>query len=106
MEAIHDPAQSSVSWVARLLQVLQPLSVRADRLAAIGLFAGLRWSDLEFVADLFRESEVDRGTRMTVQGRPASRLWLITQGQALVSSNAPPLPLAGSAPPRGPTPLP
>ncbi len=101
MEAIHDPAQSSVSWVARLLQVLQPLSVRADRLAAIGLFAGLRWSDLEFVADLFRESEVDRGTRMTVQGRPASRLWLITQGEALVSANARPLRVAGYGDPVG-----
>jgi len=51
MEAIHDPGQSSVSWVARLLQVLQPLSLRADRLAGIQLFAGLRWSDLEFVAE-------------------------------------------------------
>ena len=101
MEAIHDPAQSSVSWVARLLQVLQPLSVRADRLAAIGLFAGLRWSDLEFVADLFGESEVDRGTRMTVQGRPASRLWLITQGEALVSANARPLRVAGYGDPVG-----
>jgi CRP-like cAMP-binding protein len=101
MEAIHDPAPSSVSWVARLLQVLQPLSVRADTLAAIELFAGLRWSDLEFVADLFRESEVDRGTRMTVQGRPASRLWLITQGEALVSANARPLRVVGYGDPVG-----
>ena len=33
MEAIHDPGPSSVSWVARLVEVLQPLTVRADRLA-------------------------------------------------------------------------
>lgn len=95
MEAIHDPGLSSVSWVARLVEVLQPLSLRADRLAGMGLFAGLRWSDLEFVADLFQETEVDRGTRMTVQGRPSSRLWLITQGEALVSANARPLRVAG-----------
>src|SRR5438309_11234625 len=91
MEAVHDPEHSSVSWVARLVEVLQPLSLRADRLAAMGLFAGLRWSDLEFAADLLVETDVDRGTRMTVQGRPTSRLWLITQGEALVSANARPL---------------
>src|SRR5713226_9357873 len=78
MEAIHDPGRSSVSWVARLLQVLQPLSLRADRLAGMELFAGLRWADLEFVAERLQEAEVERGTRMTVQGRPSSRLWLIT----------------------------
>jgi CRP-like cAMP-binding protein len=32
---------------------------------------------------------------MTVQGRPSSRLWLITQGEALVSANARPLRVAG-----------
>src|SRR5260370_3972439 len=95
MEAIHDPGQSSVSWVARLLEVLQPLSLRGDRLAGMELFAGLRWSDLEFVGDGLHEAEVDRGTRMTVQGRPSSRLWLITQGEALVSANARPLRVAG-----------
>jgi CRP-like cAMP-binding protein len=95
MEAIYDPGQSSITWVARLVEVLQPLSLRADRLASMALFAGLRWSDLEFVADLFDEAEVERGTRMTVQGRPSSRLWLITQGEALVSANARPLRVAG-----------
>ena len=95
MEAIHDPRHSSVSWVARLVEVLQPLSVRADRLACMELFTGLRWSDLEFVADRFEDTEVERGTRMTVQGRPSSRLWLITQGEALVSANARPLRVAG-----------
>lgn len=95
MEAIHDPGQSSMSWVARLVEVLQPLSLRADRLAGMPLFAGLRWADLEFAADLLHEIEVGRGTRMTVQGRPTSRLWLITQGEALVSANARPLRVAG-----------
>ena len=88
MEAIHDPGHSSVSWVARLVEVLQPLSLRADRLAAMELFAGLRWADLEFAADLLRKTDVDQGTRMTIQGRPGSRLWVIMQGEALVSANA------------------
>ncbi len=95
MDAVHDPDQSSTSWVARLVEVLQPLSLRADRLAGMELFAGLRWSDLEFAADLLYETEVERGTRMTVQGRPSSRLWLITSGEALVSANARPLKVVG-----------
>jgi CRP-like cAMP-binding protein len=95
MEAIHDPGHSSMTWVARLVEVLQPLSIRADRLAGMALFAGLRWSDLEFAADLLRETEVERGTRMTVQGRPSSQVWLITQGEALVSADARPLRVAG-----------
>jgi CRP-like cAMP-binding protein len=96
MESVHEPGSSSVSWVARLVEVLQPLSIRADRLAAMELFAGLRWSDLEFAAGLLYETEVERGTRMTVQGRPSSRLWLITQGEALVSANARPLRVVAS----------
>src|SRR3989475_11439578 len=87
MKAIHDPVHSTVSWVARLVEVLQPLSLHADRLAGMALFVGLRWSELEFAADLLHETDVERGTRMTVQGRPSSRLWLITQGEALVSAN-------------------
>lgn len=70
MEAVHDPGQSSVSWVAKLVEVLQPLSLRADRLGAMELFAGLRWSELEFAADLLHEIGVERGTRLTVQGPP------------------------------------
>ncbi len=81
--------------MARLLQVLQPLSLRADRLAGRELFAGLRWADLEFVAERLQEAEVERGTRMTVQGRPSSSLRLIMQGEALVSANARPLRVAG-----------
>jgi CRP-like cAMP-binding protein len=95
MEAVHDPEPSSVTWVARLVELLQPLSVRADRLAGIELFAGLRWSDLELAAALLRETEVDRGTRMTVQGRPVGRFWVIIDGEALVSANARPLRVAG-----------
>ena len=100
MEAVHDP-ESSVTWIARLVELLQPLSVRADRLAGIGLFAGLRWSDLEFAADLLRETAVERGTRMTVQGRPSGRFWLIIEGEALVSANARPLRVAGYGDPVG-----
>jgi CRP-like cAMP-binding protein len=95
MEAIDDLERSSVSWMGRLVEVLQPLSLRADRLAAMRVFAGLRWSDLEFAADRLRETEIDRGTRMTVQGRPSYRLWLITEGEALVSANARPLRVVG-----------
>lgn len=95
MDAVHDPEHSSVSWVARLVEVLQPLSLRADRLAAMDLFAGLRWADLEYAADLLAETDVQRGTRMTVQGRPTLRLWLITEGEALVSANARPLRVVG-----------
>jgi CRP-like cAMP-binding protein len=90
MEAINDLERSSVSWVGRLVEVLQPL-----RLAGMRLFAGLRWSDLEFAASRLRETEVERGTRMTVQGRPGFRLWLITQGEALVSANARPIRVVG-----------
>lgn len=95
MEAIPDQEQSSVSWVARLVELLQPLSIRADRLAGMELFAGLRWSELEILADLLSEIEVERGTRMTVQGRPTSTLWLIIEGEALVSANARPLRVVG-----------
>src|SRR4029077_1234613 len=95
MEAVFEPDQSSVSWVARLVELLQPLSLRADRLAGMELFAGLRWTELEFAADLFQETTLDRGTRMTVQGRPADQLLLITAGEALVSANARPLRVVG-----------
>jgi CRP-like cAMP-binding protein len=101
MEAAQYPEQSSVSWVARLVELLQPLSVRADRLAGIELFGGLRWADLEFAADLLRETEVERGTRMTVQGQPSRWFWLIIEGEALVSANARPLRMAGYGDPVG-----
>ncbi|HXD81669.1 MAG TPA: hypothetical protein VNU27_08860 [Candidatus Acidoferrum sp.] len=82
------------SWVARLVEALQPLSVRADRLASIQLFAGLPREQLEFAAGCFAETLVERGTRMTVQGHPSLRLWLITQGEALVSKDARPIRVA------------
>jgi len=87
---------SAPGWVARLVEVLQPVSIRADRLASMKLFAGLRWSELEFAAGLLYETAVDRGTRMTVQGRSNSKLYLITEGEALVSADARPLRVAAS----------
>jgi len=96
MEAIiPETVPAGPSWVSRLVEVLQPLSVRADRLGSTRLFAGLRWSDLEHAAACLRETLVERGTRMTVQGQPSSRLWLITGGQALVSIDARPVRVAG-----------
>jgi len=47
------------------------LSLHADRLAGMALFVGLRWSELEFAADLQHETDVERGTRMTCRGAPA-----------------------------------
>jgi len=87
-------APSGPSWVSRLVEALQPLSVRADRLSSIGLFAGLQRADLEFAAGCFTETLVERGTRMTVQGHPSLRFWLITQGEALVSADARPIRVA------------
>lgn len=87
-------APSGPGWVSRLIEALQPLSVRADRLGSIELFAGLEWSNLEFAAGCFSETLVERGTRMTVQGHPSLRLWLITQGEALVSADARPIRVA------------
>src|ERR1700687_5231170 len=75
-------------WVSRLVEVLQPVSIRADRLASMELFPGLRWSELEFAAGLLHEIDVARGTRMTVQGRPNATLYLIAEGEALVSADA------------------
>jgi CRP-like cAMP-binding protein len=87
-------APASPGWVSRLVEALQPLSIRADRLASIQLFAGLQRADLEFAASCFAETLVERGTRMTVQGHPSLRLWLITQGEALVSADARPIRVA------------
>jgi CRP-like cAMP-binding protein len=87
-------APSGPTWVSRLVEALQPLSVRADRLASIELFAGLRRTDLELAARCFAETLVERGTRMTVQGHPSFRLWLITEGEALVSADARPIRVA------------
>jgi CRP-like cAMP-binding protein len=90
-----DPQQSGPGWVAKLLEILQPLTVRADQLGSMPLFDGFMWSELEAVAALFEEVEVTRGTRLTVQGRPDSKLWLLVDGEALVSADARPLRVAG-----------
>jgi CRP-like cAMP-binding protein len=82
------------TWINRLVEVLQPVSVRADRLAATALFAGLERADLELAASQVTEALIGRGTRMTVQGVPVSRLWVILEGQALVSADARPLRVA------------
>jgi CRP-like cAMP-binding protein len=92
-----DAAQAlGPTWMSRLVEVLEPLSVRADRLAATTLFAGVARPDLEIAAGLVSEALVERGTRMTVQGVPSPRLWLILEGQALVSADARPLPVAAT----------
>lgn len=96
MEALTpETVPAGPRWVSRLVEVLQPLSVRADRLGSTRLFAGLQWSALEHAAACLSETLVERGTRMTVQGQPSSRLWLITSGQALVSIDARPVKVAG-----------
>jgi CRP-like cAMP-binding protein len=95
MEGLRtDTTRLGPRWVSRLVEALQPTQ-RAHRLGSIGLFAGLEWSDLEFAAGCLTESIVERGTRMTVQGKPSSRLWLIMQGEALVSADARPIRVAG-----------
>lgn len=96
MEAI-DPGTASVSprWVSRLVEVLQPLSVRADRLGSMPVFAGLGRTELEFAAGVLSETLIERGTRFTIQGRPVSGMWLISEGEALVSADARPVRVAG-----------
>jgi CRP-like cAMP-binding protein len=59
------------------------------------LFEGYRWPELEATAALFDEVEVVRGSRLTVQGRPDPCLWLVSQGEALVSADARPLRVIG-----------
>ena len=87
-------AAAGPGWVSRIVEALQPVSVRADRLGSLGLFAGLERAHLEYAARCFAETLVERGTRMTVQGHPSLRLWLITQGEALVSADARPIRVA------------
>ena len=84
----------SGTWLLRVVEVVQPVSVRADRLATAEPFAGLPRPDIELAAGLLRETLAARGTRITVQGKPVERLLLILDGQALVSADARPLRVA------------
>lgn len=79
------------TWMSRLVEVLQPVSVRADRLSTIPILAGLERPILELAAGLVSETLVERGTRLTVQGASSTRLWLILEGQALISADARPV---------------
>lgn len=83
------------TWMSRLADVFQPLSVRADRLEAMPLFAGLERPWLELAAALVVEASVARGMRLTVQGSPPARVWIILEGQALVTADARPVRVAG-----------
>ena len=47
------------------------------------------------MARLLELVEVPAGTRLTVQGRPDSCFWLISEGEALVSADARPLRFIG-----------
>ena len=89
------PEALSRTWISRLVEVLQPLSIRADRLAATKLFTGLERADIELAAALVSETLIERGARLTVQGMPSDRMWIVLEGQALVSADARPLRLAG-----------
>jgi CRP-like cAMP-binding protein len=80
--------------MSRLVEVIQPTSIRADRLGATQAFAGLARPDLELAAGILTETLVERGARMTVQGRPSTKLWLILEGEALVSADARPIRVA------------
>ena len=70
-----------------MVEVLQPISLRADRLAATETFSGLPRQDLELAATELNETLVERGTRLTVQGKLGGRFWLILEGRALVSAD-------------------
>lgn len=79
---------------ARLVEVIQPPSIKAGRLGTIAAFAGLARPDLELAAGLLTETLVEQGARMAVQGRPCRKLWVILEGEALVSADARPIRVA------------
>jgi len=85
------PKMESGTWLTRVVEVLQPISLRADRLAATETFSGLPRQDLELAATELNETLVERGTRLTVQGKLGGRFWLILEGRALVSADPRPL---------------
>src|SRR6266851_6160978 len=84
------------TWLTRVVESLQPVSVLADRLAATETFGGLPRLELEMAAVELTGTLVERGTRLTVQGRVGDRFWLIVEGQALVSADARPLRVAAA----------
>lgn len=88
--------ETSGTWLTRVVEILQPVSVRADRLAATETFSGLPRLELELAATELKETVVERGTRLTVQGRLVDTFWLIVEGQALVSADARPLRVAAA----------
>lgn len=59
------------------------------------LFDALPWLEIEAAAKCLDRLDLVRGTRLTVQGRPSSRLWLVVAGEALVSADARPLRVIG-----------
>lgn len=89
-----EPVSGGPRWMTRMVEVLQPASIRVDRLAATELFAGVPRSDLELAAGLLGEALIERGARMTVQGAATAKVWLILEGQALVSADARPVRVA------------
>lgn len=96
MEAFEsEPLLARPSWASRLVEVFQPVRVRADRLGSMDVFSNLSRSELELVAGIFHETVVGRGARMTLQGQPPSRIWLVIEGEALVSADARPLRVVG-----------
>jgi len=96
LEVIDGEATASgQAWAAQLVRVLQPLNARADVLGSMALFGRLGWPELQAAAGFLDEIEVPRGTRLTVQGRPEARLWLLVAGEALVSADARPLRVIG-----------
>jgi CRP-like cAMP-binding protein len=88
--------ETTGTWLTRVVEILQPVSIRADRLAATQTFGGLPRPELEQAASELRETMLERGTRLTVQGKPADMFWVILEGQALVSADARPLRVAAA----------
>jgi len=96
MEAYEtDGLAAGRTWASRLVEVLQPVRMRADRLRSMAVFSTLSPADLEFAARILRETLVEPRARMTVQGQPGPRLWLVLEGEALVSADARPVRVVG-----------
>ncbi len=79
----------------KVLQILQPETVKVDILRSMDLFAGMRWPELAEAGSQFDEVAVPRGARLTVQGRADTRLCVLITGEALVSADARPLRVIG-----------